>query len=126
MASQVKGIRRLEQDQSFVICTPTGSGKTTIAELAIIQSLFPSDANSASPISDDSPLSLYLVPSKALAAEVESKLSRVLRRLTDTPVIVTGLYGGTDWGPTDAWLTAKHRTVLICTYEKGEALLRFV
>jgi hypothetical protein len=124
--SQVKGIRLLEQDQSFVICTPTGSGKTTVAELAIIRSLFPGDNSSVTPLSDASPLALYLVPSKALAAEVESKLSRVLRRLADTPVIVTGLYGGTDWGPTDAWLTATDRTVLICTYEKGEALLRFV
>jgi len=39
---------------------------------------------------------------------------------------VTGLYGGTDWGPTDAWLTSSDRTVLICTYEKAEALMRFL
>jgi hypothetical protein len=34
--------------------------------------------------------------------------------------------GGTDWGPTDAWLTAGEQTVLICTYEKAEALIRFL
>ena len=57
---------------------------------------------------------------------MEAKLSRVLGYLSDEPVRVTGLYGGTDWGPTDAWLTSAERTVLICTYEKAEALLRFL
>ena len=74
----------------------------------------------------ESPLCLYLVPSKALAAEVEGKLTRVLQRLSQKRVVVTGLYGGTDWGPTDAWLTTDDPTVLICTYEKGEALIRFL
>jgi superfamily II DNA/RNA helicase len=73
------------------------------------------------------PLAIYLVPSRALAAEVESKLSRTFRPLGSARAItVTGLYGGTDWGPTDAWLTRNEPTVLICTYEKGEALLRFL
>jgi replicative superfamily II helicase len=40
--------------------------------------------------------------------------------------VITGLYGGIDWGPTDAWLTSDDRTVLICTYEKAEALIRFL
>jgi hypothetical protein len=38
--SQQQGIARLLQDDSFALCTPTGSGKTTVAELAILQSLF--------------------------------------------------------------------------------------
>lgn len=40
--SQAKGIEKLVGENSFVLCTPTGSGKTTIAELAILQSLFSS------------------------------------------------------------------------------------
>ena len=44
----------------------------------------------------------------------------------ESVIIVTGMYGGTDWGPTDAWLTRGDRTVLICTYEKAEALMRFL
>jgi hypothetical protein len=40
-------------------------------------------------------------------------------------VTVTGLYGGTDWGPADVWLTKDEPTVLICTQEKAEALVRF-
>jgi len=127
--SQVCGIERLTRGESFALCTPTGSGKTTVAELAILQSLFlKSDHTQDQPsiAITPAPLAMYLVPSRALAAEVEAKLSRVLRSLSDEQVVVTGLYGGTDWGPTDAWLTAEDRTVLICTYEKAEALMRFL
>lgn len=118
--SQEEGIRRLLSPGSFALCTPTGSGKTSVAEVAILQAIMNGVDESIGP------LCLYLVPSRALAAEVEGKLNRVLRRLTDRRIVVTGLYGGTDWGPTDAWLTSDDPTVLICTYEKGEALIRFL
>ncbi|HAG85567.1 MAG TPA: DEAD/DEAH box helicase, partial [Cyanobacteria bacterium UBA12227] len=39
--SQISGIQALSRQESFALCTPTGSGKTTVAELAILQSLFP-------------------------------------------------------------------------------------
>lgn len=123
--SQICGIEKLATAESFALCTPTGSGKTTIAEIAILQSLFFETTNSNN-LSSSAPLVIYLVPSKALATEVESNLSRVLKRTTNNNVIVTGLYGGTDWGPTDVWLTSKQPTVLICTYEKAEALMKFL
>lgn len=124
--SQLLGIQKLISRESFALCTPTGSGKTTIAELAILQSLFlDTDAHGSSD-NISNPLAIYLVPSRALAAEVESKLARVLRFSSNEQVKVTGLYGGTDWGPTDAWLTTEDRIVLICTYEKAEALFRFL
>ncbi|MBG1242038.1 DEAD/DEAH box helicase [Nostoc sp. NZL] len=123
--SQICGIERLVTAESFALCTPTGSGKTTIAEIAILQSLFFETTNSNS-LSNSAPLVIYLVPSRALATEVESSLSRVLKRSTNNNVIVTGLYGGTDWGPTDVWLTSEQPTVLICTYEKAEALMKFL
>jgi DEAD/DEAH box helicase len=123
--SQICGIERLATAESFALCTPTGSGKTRIAEIAILQSLF-FKTNNSNNLSSPFPLVLYLVPSKALATEVESNLSRVLNRTTNKNVIVTGLYGGTDWGPTDAWLTSDKPTVLICTYEKAEALMKFL
>lgn len=119
--SQVRGIERLLQDGSFALCTPTGSGKTTIAELAIIQSIFRKYDKDI--FITDEPIVMYLVPSRALAAEVESKLKSVLESHS---IKVTGLYGGIDWGPTDAWITSVDPTVLICTYEKGEALIRFL
>ena len=125
--SQIRGIQALSRQESFALCTPTGSGKTTVAELAILQSLFLTDTDSGES-SPQAPLVIYLVPSRALATEVEAKLSRVLRQSSPPyqPVTVTGLYGGTDWGPTDAWLTADEKTVLICTYEKAEALMKFL
>jgi len=119
--SQVRGIQQLILEGSFALCTPTGSGKTTVAEIAILQSLF------YEPIPRESaPLALYLVPSRALATEVEAKLAKILTPLNEPPIIVTGLYGGTDWGPTDVWLTTEQPTILICTYEKAEALIRFL
>jgi hypothetical protein len=125
--SQISGIQALSRQESFALCTPTGSGKTTIAELAILQSLFPTNSDTEQS-SSQAPLVIYLVPSRALATEVESKLSRVLKQSTPPrqQITVTGLYGGTDWGPTDAWLTADEKTVLICTYEKAEALIKFL
>lgn len=122
--SQIRGIENLIGGNSFALCTPTGSGKTTIAEIAILQSLF-LNGTSVSLLAT-APLALYLVPSKALATEVESKLAKVLVTLNEPPIVVTGLYGGTDWGPTDAWLTSNEPTILICTYEKAEALIRFL
>ncbi len=122
--SQQRGVDRLERRGSFVLCTPTGSGKTTVAEIAILQRLFSPPGENALP--DTAPLVMYLVPKRALAAEVEAKLLRTIAPLSGDRIVITGLYGGIDWGPTDAWLTATDRTVLICTYEKAEALIRFL
>jgi len=135
--TQQRGIAKLMQHRSFALCTPTGSGKTAVAELALLYSLFEHLSNELGEQStgtndgnqsagDSARLVLYLTPSRALAAEIERKLAQVLNGLTTTPIVVTGLYGGTDWGPTDAWLTSDWPAVLICTYHKAEALLRFL
>jgi flagellar biosynthesis GTPase FlhF len=131
--SQIKGVKKLVDEGSFVLCTPTGSGKTTIAELAIIKNIFNSlklskehDLDIINILSPSEPIVLYLVPSRALATEVEWKLNKVLQNIGSKKVKVTGLYGGIDWGPTDAWINTDEKTVLVCTYEKGEALLRFL
>jgi hypothetical protein len=121
--SQVQGIAKLKEYSSFALCTPTGSGKTTIAEIALLQSMF-IQSGEDEPL--DSALALYLVPSRALAAQVEGRLTRVLARAGHGNVRITGLYGGADWSPADAWLTSYERTVLICTFEKAEALIRFL
>lgn len=118
---QRDGIERLAAGDSFVLCTPTGSGKTTIATLGAVQGLF---APRRSPMHEN--LVLYLVPSRALAAEVETRFAEDLRGIAAEPVVVTGLYGGTDWGPTDAWVQVDQPTVVICTFEKGDALLRYL
>lgn len=120
--AQRAGIDRLAANDSFVLCTPTGSGKTTIATLGAVQGLFGPRAN---PFIAEN-LILYLVPSRALAAEVETRFAEDLRGIAAEPVVVTGLYGGTDWGPTDAWVQVDQPTVVICTFEKADALLRYL
>ncbi len=116
--SQKQGIERLLSNSSFALCTPTGSGKTLVANLAILKELLIlQDGNELL-----APLALYLVPSRALAGEVEAKLTGELGR----DFVVTGLYGGSDWGVTDAWLTSDSPTVLIATVEKADALMRYL
>jgi hypothetical protein len=114
--SQIRGLERLIADSSFALCTPTGSGKTLVANLALVKELL------LVPAGPTVPLALYLVPSRALAGEVEAKLTSELGR----DLVITGLYGGSDWGITDYWLTADRPTVLIATVEKADALLRYL
>ena len=124
--AQAVGIERLQENNSFVLCTPTGSGKTTVATLAIVQSLFanpPKDQPEELVLGN---LVLYLVPSRTLAAEIESRIAQDLKKITAEPIVVTGLYGGVDWGPTDAWIQTDGPTIVICTFEKADALLRYL
>ena len=125
--AQAVGIARLSQPTSFVLCTPTGSGKTTVATLAIVQGLFtrPERPLGLEHFEPDN-LILYIVPSRALAAEVERRLAQDLHGIAAMPVVVTGLYGGIDWGPTDAWIQTDSPTIVICTFEKADALLRYL
>ncbi len=69
------------------------------------------------------PLAIYLVPSRALAAEVEARLAGSIGRV-DSQLTITGLYGGTEWSLSDAWVTAAGPTVLVSTVEMAEALMR--
>ncbi|WP_245418777.1 DEAD/DEAH box helicase [Mesorhizobium sp. WSM3864] len=116
--SQKQGVERLLNNSSFALCTPTGSGKTLVANLAILKELLILGHGQDGP----APLALYVVPSRALAGEVEAKLTGELGR----DFVVTGLYGGSDWGITDAWLTSTSPTVLIATVEKSDALMRYL
>jgi len=115
--SQLSGVDRLLRESSFALCTPTGSGKTLVANLALIKELLLREYDEGL-----GPLALYIVPSRALAGEVEAKLSSELKG----DVIVTGLYGGADWGITDVWLTSEVPVVLIVTVEKADALMRYL
>lgn len=115
-SSQRAGLTRLLDNSSFALCTPTGSGKTLVANLGLVKELLLRDHGEVVP------LALYLVPSRALAGEVEAKLTSELGR----DLIITGLYGGADWGITDYWLNADRPTVLIATVEKADALMRYL
>jgi len=124
--AQAVGIERLRENTSFVLCTPTGSGKTTVATLGAVQGLFTQPSPEFGNLEMHGNLVLYLVPSRALAAEVETRLAEDLQGISAKPVVVTGLYGGVDWGPTDAWIQTDQPTVVICTFEKADALLRYL
>jgi hypothetical protein len=113
---QLDALARLEGNSSLALCTPTGSGKTLVAVMALIKELIIPEQDGLSP------LALYLVPSRALAGEVEARLTSEL----GGNLKVTGLYGGTDWGMTDYWLGADEPTVLVATVEKADALMRYV
>jgi hypothetical protein len=114
--SQLHGLNRLVENGSFALCTPTGSGKTLVANIAIVKELL------LKPHEGLAGLALYIVPSRALASEVETKLTAEI----GDEIIVTGLYGGTDWGVTDYWLNSEQPSVLVATVEKAEALMRFL
>jgi hypothetical protein len=118
--SQAKGLERLVAGNAFALCTPTGSGKTLVANLALVKELL---LGATTMPGAPGSLALYIVPSRALAGEVEAKLTAEFR---GEDILVTGLYGGTDWGITDNWLTADKPTILIATVEKAEALIRHV
>lgn len=115
-ASQKRGLEKLVSESSFALCTPTGSGKTLVANLALVKELLLHETAGLAP------LALYLVPSRALAGEVEAKLTSEL----GNEFIITGLYGGSDWGITDYWIEADRPTVLIATVEKADALMRYL
>ena len=117
--SQQAGIRAINANNSFALCTPTGSGKTRVAEIAILKYLFGEANEFGSP-----PIVLYLAPSRALCAEVESTLSNSLCK-TKAAISITSLYGGADFGATDITTFDEHPVVLICTHEKVDALIRF-
>jgi hypothetical protein len=114
-ASQIHGLDRLIEGDSFALCTPTGSGKTLVANMAIVKELLLRHHEGFTP------LAIYLVPSRALAGEVEGKLRSELGK----EVTITALYGGADWGITDYWLNSDTPTVLIATVEKADTLMRY-
>ena len=113
--SQLHGLDKLINGSSFALCTPTGSGKTLVANMALVKELLLRE------FVDQAPLAIYLVPSRALAGEVESKLRSEL----GGEMTITALYGGADWGITDYWLTSDKPTVLIATVEKAETMMRY-
>lgn len=121
---QRDGIAHVAAGNSFPLCTPTGSGKTTVAEIAIIHALFGGHDLLAE--LGFSKLALYIVPSRALAAEAERRLGRTLASDPTSPVHVVSSYGGLDVGASDAWLMSQSPTVLVCTPEKADSLVRTV
>jgi hypothetical protein len=108
--SQRQSLGKVLASTGAVVSLPTSSGKTRVAEIAILQSLL------------DNPFAhiLYLAPFRSLAFEIEGTLNQ-----TFTPLgyMVSHLYGGAQFSRIDsAMIDSSH--ILIATPEKAKAILR--
>jgi hypothetical protein len=100
---------------NLTVTMPTSAGKTRLAEWAIIHAL--SDRRG-----DDgnSKLAVYVVPSRALAGEIERNLSRSLGAVG---LRVSGLFGGSEHVQYELRLI-ETTDVLVVTSEKLDLLIR--
>src|SRR3989338_5295120 len=70
--AQIKAIKKgLLKEKSLLVCTPTASGKTLIAEIAALKSII-----------DGKGKAIYIVPLKALANEKYKEFKRKYSHLT--------------------------------------------
>lgn len=99
-----------ESKKGMVVSIPTSSGKTRIAEIAILQCF----------MKDPSSKVLYLAPFKSLAYEVEASLGKVFVSLGFE---VSQLYGNNQYGQIDEQLIEESQ-IIIATPEKAKAMIR--
>lgn len=108
--SQKSALRKVLSESGAVVCLPTSSGKTRIAEICILQTF----------IRDIEAKVLYIAPFRSLAFEIEESFSELFRRLR---ISVTHLYGGAVYTKIDQDLVEDSQ-LLIATPEKAKAILR--
>lgn len=96
--------------ESLILSMPTSSGKTRTVELAIYDVLKKNPEG----------VCAYVVPTRALAAEVEQSLSSRLGRMG---IKVSLLYGGYDFSPFEEQMLAENR-VIVFTPEKLDLIVR--
>jgi len=103
---QNKAIKKgLLDGKSLLICTPTASGKTLVAELAAINN-----------IAERKGKSIYIVPLKALATEKFKDFKRKYENLAKIAMSIG------DLDSTDHYL--EKYDLIICTAEKLDSLIR--
>ena len=93
-----------------IVNIPTSSGKTRIAEIAILDML----------VKNPSSKILYIAPFRSLAFEVENSLETSFNHVG---IVVSHLYGGSLYSKLDEKLI-NESNVIIATPEKAKALLR--
>ena len=102
---QVAAVKKgLLEGKNLVVASPTASGKTLIAEIAILKNFL------------DGKKSVYLVPLKALASEKYNDFSKY-RKIGMRVAVATG-----DLDGTDGWLGSYD--LIIMSNEKMDSLLR--
>lgn len=103
--SQVKSIEAgLFQDKNLLVCTPTASGKTLVAELGFLNAVL-----------HDQGKGVYIVPLRALASEKYKQFKK------DYPFLKISISSG-DMDSTDTHLGQSD--IIITTSEKFDSLLR--
>ncbi|PKQ45194.1 DEAD/DEAH box helicase [Confluentibacter flavum] len=99
-----------EENNGCVVSIPTSSGKTRIAEIAILDSI---SKNKGSKV-------LYIAPFKSLAYEIENSLDEIFHSIG---ISVSHLYGGSLFSKLDE-KAIDESDVIIATPEKAKAMLR--
>ncbi|WP_417900105.1 DEAD/DEAH box helicase [Bacillus haimaensis] len=108
--AQQEALPKVLNQDGAVVSLPTSSGKTRIAELAILQCLNSSPDN----------VILYLAPFRSLAHEIEDSLTKVFRPMGFE---VSHLYGGAQYSKLDE-LLINETNIIIATPEKAKAIIR--
>ncbi len=104
---QIKAIQsHLFLGRNFLICTPSGSGKTLIAELTIVNNFLQKLGKA-----------VYLVPYKALAGEKYRHFLRMYKHLKMKIVLSIGDFNDDD-------IKLKDADLIITTFEKLDSLMR--
>jgi len=104
---QEKAVRAgLLKGRNLVVSAPTASGKTLIAELAIVKKVIEERAKA-----------LYLTPLRALAYEKWLEFKKYEERGLLKTAVTTG-----DYDSDDKWLS--NYDVIVCTNEKLDSLIR--
>ena len=108
--AQYNAVQAMQKSSDIVLSLPTSSGKTRIAEIAIL------DALANNPTSKV----LYLAPFRSLSYEVEESMEKIFSPLGFT---TTFLYGGGQYNKLDKALI-ENSNVIIATPEKAKAIIR--
>ena len=96
----------LLEGKNLLVCTPTASGKTLVAELAMLNNL----------LSNPEKKAVYIVPLKALASE---KFRQFKKKYGDMIKIALSIG---DLDSNDSYLS--NYDIIICTSEKFDSLIR--
>ncbi len=104
--SQKKSVEAgLFDGKNLLVCTPTASGKTLVAEFAFLDSILNKDKKA-----------IYIVPLKALATEKHKQFTRKYKELLKTALAIG------DMDSDNNYLAAYD--LIICTSEKLDSLIR--
>jgi len=98
------------ENNGCIVSMPTSSGKTRIAEIAIMDCFIKHPENKV----------LYIAPFRSLAFEIENSLEKTLKNIGIT---LSHLYGGSLFSRLDEKII-KESDIIIATPEKAKAILR--